>query len=119
LYILQFCGFGLARIGRKILTNEEVPDLFAPFPGVKRFVLSITNSTEFFVRRRRFGPITFADQLDDTFALIDLLSQDFAEIAALCSKDVLPHRLVSQKRERIRDQLAGAAQFATNCRNKN
>jgi hypothetical protein len=53
--------------------------------------------------------------LNHPLALIDLLAQHLAQVARLCSKDVLPNRLVTQKGHGICDELPCAPQLFANC----
>jgi len=101
-----------------MFVDEEIPNFLAALPCVKRFVLSITHATKLLVGRRRFRAVALTDQLDNALALIDLLTQQSAEIAAFGSKDVLPDRLVSEKRQRICHQLPGTMKLTTDGRNE-
>src|SRR5687768_2376227 len=81
LKLAQFFGLALAFIDREIFVDEEVPDFLAALPGVERFVLRVTDAAELRIGLGRFGAIAIADNLEDAFALIDLLPQHRAEIA--------------------------------------
>lgn len=111
---MQLLRLRFVRVGGKTLVHEKVPDFFSGLSSIKRPVLSVTNSAELFVRSRRFGPVALTDELDDTFALIDLLTQHLAQVASLRPKDVLPNRLVTQKGQGISDELPGAPQLLAN-----
>lgn len=111
--------FGFMRVGGKIFINKKVPDLLPALPGVERFVLGVTNSPKFLIKIGRLRAITIADQLHDTFALIDLLPKEAAQVAAFGAEDVLPDRLITEKGQRVSHQLPGAAQFSTDGGNKN
>jgi len=52
-------------------------------------------------------------------ALINLLPQNFSQIAALGPENVLPHRFVAEKGECVGDELPGAPEFAANRRDEN
>ena len=110
----QLLGLRLVRVDGKTLVHEKVPDFFPALSGIKGLVLSVTDSAELFVRSRRFGAVALTDELDDTFALIDLLTQHLAQVAALRPKDVLPNRLVTQKGQGIGDELPRAPQLLAN-----
>jgi hypothetical protein len=43
------------------------------------------------------GSVALADQLDDTFALINLLAQHRTQVASFRPENVLPDRFVTQK----------------------
>ena len=119
LQLTQFIRLRFVRIDRKTLVHEEIPDLFSLLPGVERFVLRVTDAAKLFVRSRRFGPVALANELDDPFALIDLLTQHLAQIAPFGSKDVLPDRLVPQESEGVGHELSGTAQLFADRGNEN
>src|SRR5262249_14923932 len=96
------------RIRRKIFINQEIPNPFAFLSRVKSFVLSVTYAPKFLIGHQRFGSVTLADQLHNTFATVDLLSQNGAQISALRSEYILPDRLISQVRQSVRNQLPRA-----------
>jgi hypothetical protein len=58
------------------------------------------------------------NELNDAFALIDLLAQQVAQISAFRAEDVLPDRLIPKKSQRISNKLPGASQLTTDCRNE-
>jgi hypothetical protein len=107
----QFLRLAFAGVDWERFVDEEVPDLFAPFPRVERLVLGIADATKLAIRLERFGPVTIADNLEHAFALIDLLAQHGAEVAGFGAEDVLPDRLVTEKRERVRGELAAAPEL--------
>src|SRR5205814_8981912 len=75
-------------------------------------------STELLISRGGLCPITLSHQLNDSFALINLLAQQDPEITRLGAKDVLPSRLIAKKSQRIGHELPGAFQLATDCGNE-
>src|SRR5664279_4085690 len=97
----------------KSLVDEKVPHLLPTVSGIESFELGVTDPPVMVIGNRWFGPVTLADQLDDTFALINLLAQHRTQVASLRSKDVLPNRFVAQKSQCIGDELPRAAQFFT------
>ena len=111
LQLAQLLRLRLVRVDRETLVHEQVPDLFPLLPGIKRLVLRVTDPAELFVRRGRLGAVALADELDDTFALIDLLTQHLAQVASFGAEDVLPDRLVTQESQRVGDELPRAAQL--------
>src|SRR5260370_40421947 len=105
-------------VRREMFVDEEIPNFLAALPCVESFVLGITHPAEFFVGSRRLRPVALTDQLDNALALINLLTQQSAKIAAFGSKDVLPDRLVSEKRQRICHQMPGTMKLTTDGRNE-
>jgi hypothetical protein len=87
-------------------------------PRVERLVLCIADATKLGIGRRRFGSVAITNDLEHAFALIDLLAQHRPEIAGFGAEDVLPDRLVTEERERIRGELAAAPQFTADRGNK-
>jgi hypothetical protein len=73
--------------------------------------LGITHPAKLRIRLGRFGAVAIADDLEDAFALIDLLAQHRAEIAGLGPENVLPDRLVPKKAEGVGGELPPAPQF--------
>src|SRR5688572_29252592 len=114
-----FLGLALAFIDRKIFVDEEVPDFFAALPGVKRLVLRVADAAELRVGLRGLCAITIADNLEDPFALIDLLPEHRAEIARFGAENVLPDRLVTEVSQRVRGELPAAPQFLADGGNEN
>src|ERR1700761_5402071 len=97
LQITQFLWFVYVAVGGKKFIDEEVPNLFATLPGIESFVLGITNTAELLVRGRRFSAVRMAHELNDPFAVINLLAQHCAQISAFGTENVLPHGLVTEK----------------------
>jgi hypothetical protein len=60
-----------------------------------------------------------ADELDDAFGVINLLTQQRAQVPAFCAENVLPDWLIAKKSQGVSHQLPGAAKFPTNGRNEN
>ena len=118
LQFTKFIGLGLMRVDREAFINEEIPDFLSSFAGVKRLVLRVTDAAEFLIGGWRLSAVTLSDELDYSFALINLLTKQSAEISAFRSKYILPNRLIAEKRERVCDELSSAAKFATDCRNE-
>src|SRR2546423_15518724 len=108
----EFGRFRFTSVDRKSFVDEKVPDFFAALPGIERFVLSVTDAAELGIGRGRFGAVAVADDLEDAFALVDLLAQHPAQIAGLGPEDILPDRLVAEKSEGIGGELPAAAKFA-------
>src|SRR6266404_305463 len=115
----QFRGLSLTGIDREGFIEEEIPNFLAARAGVERFILSVTDPAELRIGLRRFGAIAIADDLEDPFALIDLLAQHRAQVAGLGAENILPDRLVTEEAERIRGELATAPQLTANCGNEN
>ena len=80
--------------------------------------MRVIDPAELFVRSGRLGPVTLADELDDAFALIDLLAEHLAQVSPLGPKNVLPNGLVTQKSQSISDELPGTPQLLANRGNK-
>ena|SRR5438552_4574686 len=115
---LQFAkllGLRLMRVDRKRFINEQVPDFRSLLARIERLVLSVTDAAEFFIGNWRLRAVRLTHELDDAFALIDLLAQHVAQIAAFGSKNILPDRLVTKESQRIRNQLPGAMKLASDC----
>ena len=98
LQFLQLLDLGLAWVGGKIFADKQVPNLLAARSRIERFILGVADAAKCFVRLRRFGAVTFSDQLHHAFAMVDAFAQQFAQIAALSSENVLPNRFVTEKR---------------------
>jgi hypothetical protein len=109
----------IVRLDWKGFVDKKVPYFFAAFSGVERFELGITDSPVMVVGDGWLSSVTLTHQLDDSFALIDLLAQHRAQVASFRSEDVLPDRFVTQKGQRIGDKLPRAAELSTNRGNKN
>jgi hypothetical protein len=92
---------------------------FALLPGVKRFILGVTDAPELLVGRGRLGSIALADQLHDAFAAVNLLAEHRAQIALFSAEDVLPHRLVPEELQGIRNQLTRGFQLLADRGNEN
>jgi hypothetical protein len=115
----QFLGLALAFIDREIFVDEEIPNLLAALPGVERFVLGVADAAELRIGLRRLGPVAIADNLEDPFALIDLLPEHRAQIACFRAENVLPDRLVTEIGERVGGELAAAPQLLADGGNEN
>jgi hypothetical protein len=115
----EFLGLPLAFIDREIFVDEEVPNLFAALPGVKRLVLRVAHAAELRIGLGRLGAIAIADNLQNTFALIDLLAKHRAEIACFGAEDFLPDRLVTEIGQGVSRELAAAPQFLADGGNEN
>ncbi|HZE58128.1 MAG TPA: hypothetical protein VE031_09770 [Chthoniobacterales bacterium] len=118
LQLAQFMRLDFANVGRKTLVDEQVPDFLPVLSRVQGFVLRVACSAELLISRGRLRAITLSDQLNDSFALINLLAQQDPEITRLGAKDVLPNRLIAEKSQRIGHELPGAFQLATDCGNE-
>jgi hypothetical protein len=55
-----------------------------------------------------------SDELDDAFAVIDLLTQEATEVTALSAENILPCRLVTQKYQCIRHKLPRTVKLMAN-----
>src|SRR2546423_3542906 len=118
LQLTQFVGLDFASVGGKALIDEQVPDFLPALSGVKSLVLRVACSAKLLISRGRLRAITLSHELNDSFALIDLLAEQDPEIACLGAKDVLPDRLIAEKRQRIGYELPGAFQLTTDCGNE-
>ena len=67
---------------------------------------------------RRLGAVAIADELEDAFALIDLLAQHRAEIAGFGAEDFLPDWLVTEEGKGVGGELPAAPQLAADGGNK-
>src|SRR3954471_22655792 len=115
----QFFRLRFTGVDRESFVDEKVPDFLAPFPGAERFVLGVADPAEFRIGRGRLGAVAVTDDLEDAFALVDLLAQHPPQIARLGPENILPDRLVTQKAQGVSGELAATAKFAANGRNKN
>src|SRR5688572_3149449 len=115
----QFLGLALAFIDREIFVDEKVPDFFAALPGVKRLVLRVADAAELRIGLRRLRAVTIADNLEDAFALVDLLPEHRAEIARFGAENVLPDRLVTEIGQGVGRKLPAASQFLADGGNEN
>src|ERR1700674_2112702 len=109
--MLQLLRLRLVRGDGKTLVHVKVPDFFPAFSRIESLILSVTDPAEFFVRNGRFRAVALTDELDHAFALIDLLTQHLAQVAAFRPEDVLPDRLISQEGQGVGDELPGAPQL--------
>ncbi len=119
---LELAHFGrlvIANVSWEMLVDEEIPNFLSALPGVESFVLRIAHPAELLVGRWRLCSVALTHQLNDSFALIDLLAKQSAQIAAFSAKDVLPDRLITEKGQGVRHELPGASKFPTNRRNEN
>src|ERR1700730_4806474 len=114
----QFCWFAITSVRRKMFIDEQVPDLLVTLPGTERFILGVANPPEFFVRSGWFRAVTLANQLDDAFAMINLLSQNFAKISALRAENFLPNWLITEKCQCVSDQLPRTFQLTAHSGNE-
>src|SRR5262249_15231162 len=108
LELAEFFGLRLTRVSGKIFINEEIPDFFPALASIQCLKLCVAKSSELFVGCWRFSTVALTHQLKNTFTVIDLLAQNFAQITALSPKNFLPDRLVAEKGQGIRYQLPGA-----------
>src|SRR5436190_11503969 len=86
LQLAQFLRLVPARINRKFFVDEEVPDFFAALACIKRLVLGVADPAKLWVDSGRLGAVAIADNLEDPFALIDLLTQHRAQVAGFSAK---------------------------------
>src|SRR5438477_11425014 len=117
--MLEFLGLWFVLVDGKTLVHVKVPDFFPGFSRIESLVLRVTNPTKLRIRRRRLGAIALPDELDHTFALIDLRPQHLAQVAAFGAKNILPYRLVTEEGQGVGDKLTCAAQFLAHSRNEN
>jgi hypothetical protein len=115
----QFFRLPFTGVDRESFVDEKIPDFLAAFPGVERFVLGVADAAEFRIGRGGLGPVAVTYDLEHAFALVDLLAQHPAQIARLGAENILPNRLITEKAQGISGELAAAAKFAANGRNKN
>src|SRR3954449_1875494 len=115
----QFFRLSFTGVYRESFVDEKVPDFLAAFPGVKRFVLGVTDTAEFRIGRGRLGAVAVAYDLEDAFALVDLLAQHPAQIARLGAENILPDRLITEKAQGVGGELAATAKLAADGRDKN
>src|SRR5437763_7994638 len=119
LQVLLLLGLRLVLVDGKTLVHVEVPDFFPALSRIESLILRVTDPAEFRIRRRRFGAVALADELDYTFGLIDLLPQHLAQVAAFRSENLLPNGLVSQKGQGVGYELPRTAQLLAHGRNEN
>ncbi len=101
---LEVAHFGrlvIANISGEMLVDEEVPNFLSALPGIESFVLRIAHAAELLVGSWRLCAVALTDQLNDSFALIDLLAEQSAQIATFSAKNILPNRLVAKKGQGI------------------
>jgi hypothetical protein len=118
LQFVQFVRFDFASVAGKALIDEQVPDFLPALSGVKSLVLRVACSAELLIGRGRLRAITLSHQLNDSFALIDLLAKQDPEITRFGAKDILPDWLIAEKRQRIGHELPGSFQLTANCGNE-
>ena len=75
LKIAQLLGLGVMSVNREGFINEKVPNFLATIPGIQCFILRIADATELLIGLRWLSAVTLTDELNDTFALINLLAQ--------------------------------------------
>src|ERR1043165_5979157 len=85
----KLCRLSFARVDGESFVDKKIPDFFAAFPGVERFVLGVTNPAELRIGLGRLGAVAVADDLENAFALVDLLAQHPAQVARLRPANIL------------------------------
>ena len=101
LQLPNFLRFRFTGIGGEAIVDEKIPDFLAPLPGVERFILGVADPAKILIRNGRLRSVAAAHQLHNSFALIDLVPEEFAQISPFRPEDILPGRLVAKKAERI------------------
>src|SRR5260370_26035256 len=101
LQLTQLLRLWFTCVNREALIDEEIPDFFSALARVERFVLGVAYPAELLVRGWRFRAVTLADELNDAFTLIDLLTKNLSQIATLSSENILPDWLVTEKSHRV------------------
>jgi len=109
LQLTQFRPLWFMRLNREALVDEEIPYFFSALARVERFVLGVAYPADLLVRGWRFRAVTLADELNDAFTLIDLLTKNLSQIATLSPENILPDWLVTEKSQRVGYQLPGIA----------
>ena len=118
LQLAQLIRLAIAPIGRKMFVDEEVPDFFPALSRIEGFILRVTHTSKLLVRSRRLRAVALTDQLNHAFAVINLVAQDFSQIATLSSEDLLPDWLIAKKGQRISHKLPSAFQLTADCGNE-
>src|SRR3954454_3516361 len=98
LQIAYFLWFVIKSVGRKMFVDKKIPHLFVALAGIESLILGVTDPAEFFIRNRWLRAVAMAYQLNDSIAVINLLPQHCAQISAFGAKNLLPHRLIAEKR---------------------
>src|SRR5438876_11705375 len=119
LQFAQFLGLRFVRVDWEAVIDEEIPDFLAALPRIKRFILRIAYAAELLVGRWRLRAVILTNELNDAFTLINLLPEQFSQIAAFCTEYILPYRLIAEKRQRVRHKLPSASKFSANRRDEN
>ena len=80
--------------------------------------MRVADPAELRVGLRRLGAVAIADDLEDAFALIDLLAQHRAEVAGFGAENLLPDGLVTEEGEGVSGELPATPEFPADSRNK-
>src|SRR3979411_2845667 len=89
----QFVRLGFAGVSRGSFVDEKIPDFLPALAGVEGFVWGVADPAKLRIGLGGLGAVAIADDLEDAFALIDLLAQHRAEIAGLGAEEILPEWL--------------------------
>ena len=96
------------RVSGKILVNEKIPNLFPAPPSIKCFILRVARSPKLLVGCRWFHAVALPHELNNTFAVVDLLAQHFAQIPTFSPENFLPDGLITKKTQCVGHELSGA-----------
>jgi hypothetical protein len=83
------------RVAGAGVSGEQEPRLFFLRPSVEELELGVRDSAIVGIHRRRLRAVAMADDLDEAIAGVDLVAQDFAEVAGLGAEDFLNDRRVA------------------------
>ena len=114
----QFLRLPFANVARESFVNEKIPDFLAALARVERLILRVADPAKLRIGLSRLGSVAIADDLEDAFALIDLLAQHRAEVASFGAEDFLPDGLVTEEGEGVGGELPAAPQLAADGGNK-
>jgi hypothetical protein len=81
--------------------------------------LRVADAAELRIGLGRLGAVAITDNLEDPFALIDLLPQHRAQVASFGAENILPDRLVTEIGQRVGGELPAAPQFLADGGNEN
>ena len=89
------------RVVRAILLGKDDPGFLASASRVEELVLRVGDAAVFGVGLGRFRAEALADDLDEPFAVVDLIAENLLEITRLGAEDILPDGVVAETRQDV------------------
>src|SRR5207249_5322050 len=86
-------------------------NLLLMFSSVGRFILSVANPAKLLVYGRGLYSVALSDELNESLASVNALTQFGAQVACTSAKDVLHINFVTKELKSVSHQLASTAQF--------